>query len=366
VFRDFLHRSLQRRLLVSLLLGVGLSLAVFQIVVDQLVDRYIARSFASPSVNTVERDRLLRAVDLVLLGGVITVLGVSAIVVVIAVRRGLEPLERVGTAAQALSMDRGAQALPLADIPREIRPLCERFNELIERLLEALEHERRLAAGLAHELRTPLAEIRAIGEVAVARANVGELHESLRQMTSAASGLQGMIDSLLAAARADRGAVRQALEPMPVASAVRSRLERLRHADPASSARLVVNVDEDAWVHIEPRLFDVMLLNLLANAFQHGDDGSPVEIQWLDTTAAGTGGVLRVRNHAPHLTREDLRHLVERLPRPQEEDRLAATSGAGLGLWIIGRLCRALDLDLRLDLDEAQRLSVELAGFLTL
>jgi hypothetical protein len=120
VFREFLNRSLQRRLLVSLLLGVGLSLAAFQVVVDQLVDRHIARTLAAPNLDTVERDRLLREVDLVLLGGVLTALGVSAIVVVVAVRRGLEPLERVGAAARSLSMDRSAQALPLAEVPREI------------------------------------------------------------------------------------------------------------------------------------------------------------------------------------------------------------------------------------------------------
>src|ERR1700751_2325319 len=88
VFPDWTRPSLQRRLLVSLLLGVGLILAAFQVVVDRLVDRYIERSFHGPTVDLAQRDRLLREVDFVLLGGVITVLGVCVLATVLSVRRG--------------------------------------------------------------------------------------------------------------------------------------------------------------------------------------------------------------------------------------------------------------------------------------
>src|SRR6516162_3073774 len=109
VFREWAHRSLQRRLLVSLLLGVGLSLAAFQIVVDRLVDRYIERSFNGPSVDLAQRDRLLHEVDFILFGGVVTVLGVCTLATVLAVRRGLKPLERVAGAAQEISIDHPAR-----------------------------------------------------------------------------------------------------------------------------------------------------------------------------------------------------------------------------------------------------------------
>src|SRR5215467_15370226 len=83
VFREWARRSLQRRLLVSLLLGVGLSLAAFQIVVDRLVDRYIERSFSAQGVDVGQRELLMHEVDIILLGGVITVLGVCALATVL-------------------------------------------------------------------------------------------------------------------------------------------------------------------------------------------------------------------------------------------------------------------------------------------
>jgi signal transduction histidine kinase len=361
VFREWAGRSLQRRLLVSLLLGVGLSLAAFQIVVDRLVDRYIERSFSAQAGDVAQRDELMREVDVILLGGVVTVLGVCALATVVSVRQGLKPLERVASAAQEISIDQHARALPLSDVPAEIQPLGDRFNQLIERLTEALEHERRFGADLAHELRTPLAEIRTLGEAGLRRQDVAGLHDFLRQMTAAAVGMQSVIESLLAVARADRAAVEQALEPMSVGAAVRARIERLRITAPEDCSRIVARIPDGLWIQSDPRLFDAMLLNLLANAIQHGDPGAPIEIDWLQEGGGGASGALQVRNGAAQLTREDLPRLTDRFWRGTPAER--ATPGLGLGLWVVGSLCRVLGLTLALDLDEIRRLSVRLAGF---
>jgi two-component system, OmpR family, sensor histidine kinase QseC len=363
VFLEWARHSLQRRLLVSLLLGVGLSLAAFQIVVDRLVDRYIERSFNGPSVDLAQRDRLMREVDFILLGGVVTVLGVCALGTVLSVRRGLKPLGRVASAAQEISVDQPVRALPLSGVPAEIQPLCDRINQLIERLTEALEHERRFSADLAHELRTPLAEIRTLGEAGVARKDVAGLQEFLRQTAAAAVGMQSVIESLLAVARADRAAAQQGLEPMSVGAAVRARIERMSVTAPADCSRIVARIPQGLWVQSEPRLFDAMLLNLLANAVQHGDSRAPIEIDWL-AEGSGAGGTLQVRNAAPELAREDLARLTDRFWRGRGiTGRDTGASGLGLGLWVVGSLCRVLGLTLALDLDEMRRLNVRLVGF---
>ena len=361
MFREWTRPSLQRRLLVSLLLGVGLSLAAFQVIVDRLVDRYIERSFQGPSVDVTQRDRLLREVDFVLLGGVITVLGVCVLATVLSVRRGVKPLEQVARAAQEISVDQPVRALPLGGVPAEIQPLCDRFNQLIERLTEALEHERRFGADLAHELRTPLAEIRALGEAGLARHDVAGLHEFLKQTAAAAVGMQSVIESLLAVARADRAAVQQALEPMSVSAAVRARIARLSVTAPEDCERIIAHVPQGLWIQSDPRLFDAMLLNLLANAIEHGDPRAPIEIDWLQE-GTGASGALQVRNRAPQLAREDLPHLTDRFWRGISS-RQAETPGLGLGLWVVGSLCRVLELRLALELDEMRHLTVRLAGF---
>ena len=361
MFREWVSRSLRRRLLVSLLLGVGLSLAAFQLVVDQIVDRYVVSSFAATADAAGQRDRLLHEIDFILLAGVVTVLAVSAFVTVVAVRRGLAPLAAATAAARALSPEHPAHALPLEGLPAEIRPLGERINELLEGLAESLERERRFSADLAHELRTPLAEIRALAEVSAGvRHDAPELHRFLEQIASAAAGMQGVIESLLAVARADRVAVRDALEPLQVAPAVQARIERLRVTNSMDPARIAARVPLEAWIQSDPRLFDALLLNLLTNAVQHGDPRQPIEIDWLGAPAATA---LRVRNTAPHLSPQDLPHLTERFWRRAPHGQGAASAGLGLGLWVVAGLCRVLELSLSFDLDAHQRLSVCVSGF---
>lgn len=360
MFRDWVSRSLRRRLLVSLLLGVGVSLAAFQLVVDQLVDRNIASSFESSASAAEQRERLLHEVDVILLAGLVTVLALSAVITVVSVRRGLKPLEAATEAARAVSPEHPAHSLPLAGLPAEIRPLGERINELLEGLADSLERERRFSTDLAHELRTPLAEIRALAEVgADDRHDAPQLRRFLREIGTAAVSMQGVIESLLAVARADRQAVRNALEPLQVAPAVHARIERLRVTGAVDAGRIAARVADGAWIQSDPRLFDALLLNLLTNAVQHGDPRAPIEVDWLDRSA---GCTLQVRNRAPHLTSADLPHLTERFWRraSQEPD---ASGGLGLGLWVVAGLCRVLDLSLSFDLDAERRFSVCVSGF---
>jgi two-component system sensor histidine kinase QseC len=361
VFREWVSRSLRRRLLFSLLLGVGLSLAAFQLIVDQIVDRYIASSFAAATDATGQRDRLQHEIDLILLAGVVTVLAVSALITIASVRRGLKPLEAATAAARAVSPEQPAHALPLTGLPAEIRPLGECINELLEGLADSLERERRFSADLAHELRTPLAEIRALAEVgADQRHGAPELRHFLGEIASAAEGMQGVIESLLAVARADRTAVRNALEPLQVAPVVQARIERLRVTSSVDPGRIAARIPQEVWIQSDPRLFDALLLNLLTNAVQHGDPRHPIEIDWLGP-AAGTA--LRVRNSAPHLSPQDLPHLTERFWRRAAREQPEASAGLGLGLWVVAGLCRVLDLSLAFDLDDEQRLSVCVSGF---
>jgi signal transduction histidine kinase len=362
VFRDWVSRSLRRRLLVSLLLGVGLTLAAFQLVVDQLVDRYIVSSFAAQASAAAEqRDRLLHEVDVILLAGVVIVLAVSALITVVSVRRGLRPLAAATAAARDVSAERPAHSLPLTGLPAEILPLGERINELLEGLADSLERERRFSTDLAHELRTPLAEIRALAEVgADERHEAAELRRFLQQIGTAAVSMQGVIESLLAVARADRSAVRNTLEPLQVAPAVNARIERLRLTGTVEPGRIAARVPPDVWIQSDPRLFDALLLNLLTNAVQHGDPREPIEVEWL---APPAGAALQVRNLAPHLSPQDLPHLTERFWRRPAREQPAASSGLGLGLWVVAGLCRVLDLRLSFDLDAAKHLSVCVSGF---
>ncbi|RJF94551.1 hypothetical protein D3874_01560 [Oleomonas cavernae] len=95
------------------------------------------------------------------LPAVLPVLAVSLIVALAAVRRGMAPVKAVAEALVGLDPARSKVKLERDAVPSEIVPLVDAVNASLERVREAFEHERRFLADAAHELRTPIAVLRA-------------------------------------------------------------------------------------------------------------------------------------------------------------------------------------------------------------
>lgn len=455
---EAIRESLQWRLLVSLCLGVGLSLAVFLFTLDSIIDRQVAhtldeqlvaragaivedlaarqdgpfslahsmygepvyfeildrssrvvatsgfhgalgmpsryrvgqpldltlpdghpaRAIASylpydtagvgsrRAVVVVAEDRskaneLSNAVDFIIWIGFAIILLICSGVALLTVRRSFRPLESLGIAATRIAVDESPETLPLAGMPREILPLVERFNRLLGRLRVALDRERDFSENLAHELRTPLAEIRALSETGGHGTNLWEVRASLEEAGAAAVRMQSVTESLLALARAGRQSAISIVEPFDLARTVRRCLkERIRglSAAPAVADRL----PRELWTVADPRLVEMIVANLLGNAFQHGA-GTPIELDWLPNEDAG---LLRIRNAAPHLTPSDLAGLGRRWWRRTQGPDRSSPSGSGLGLSIALSLCEATSLELSFALDAERRLSVMLSGFTAL
>jgi two-component system sensor histidine kinase QseC len=256
-------------------------------------------------------------------------------------------------------VDESPETLPLAGIPREILPLGEQFNRLLGRLRVALDRERDFSENLAHELRTPLAEIRALSDTGRRGTSLREAKASLEEAADAAVRMQSVTESLLALARASRKPAVSVAEPFDLAGMTRRCLrERTRglSAAPPVEDRL----PRELWTIADPRLVEMIVANLLGNALQHGAAGAPIELDWL---SADDRGLLRISNAAPHLTQSDLSDLGTRWWRRARTPDAGSAAGSGLGLSIARSLCEAASLELSFGLDTGQRLSVTLAGF---
>jgi len=306
--------------------------------------------------------KLSAAVDFIIWIGFAVILLICSVVALLTVRRSLQPLESLGIAAARIPVDESPETLPLACMPREILPIGEQFNRLLGRLRMALDRERDFSENLAHELRTPLAEIRVLSETGVRGTNLREVQASLEKAAAAAVRMQSVTESLLALARASRQSAVNIAEPFDLALMIRRSLnERAR----GLSAALPVEdrLPRELWTIADPRLVEMIMTNLLGNAFQHCPPGGPIELDWLPKDARG---LLRIRNAAPHLEQSDLADLGTRWWRREmrlEKAPDASPVGSGLGLSIARSLCEAASLELCFGLDADKRLSVTLAGF---
>ena len=276
-------------------------------------------------------DRALLAVSAGLLASGVMLCAGTAGVILLALRRGLRPLADV--AARADAMDPASAAFlqtrfPTDDLPAELRPICLRLNDLLDRTTAVLARQRRFTADAAHELRTPLAELRTTAEVALRWP--GDAEESRRAMAdvlAATLHMQRLSGALLELARGSAGRVEVRREPVDLAAAVCAALGR--HRPDAAARSISVRCPEagPAVVQSDPTLMAAVVENLVANAVAHTADGGRVDCEM---SRDGDRWSLRIVNSPAGVEAADLPHLAE--PFWQKADARGGGSGLGLSL----------------------------------
>jgi signal transduction histidine kinase len=275
-----------------------------------------------------------------------------------AVRAGLQPLEAFGQRAAARALNPEAPATRDASLPDELRPIGAALDNAFAELTRALLRERRFARDLAHELRTPLAELFSLLETTQAADDA-----SRARLTLAGSTLTGMtriVDGLLALARYEAGIDAPVVEPVDVAATVRTQCRAAETRALGRDIALDVQLDPELWIMTDALLIERILANLLGNAIDHSPDGDRIEVFCWSQEESVT---LVISNAAPALEAADVARLGERHFRPAR----GAPGGthAGLGLALCAALAEQIDIRLAFDLHEG-RLWVKLGGLRTL
>ncbi len=270
-------------------------------------------------------------------------------------RRGLLPLGQLGEQATHINADSLTTRFPTEDLPAELLPIAARLNELLARLEISFERERRFSADVAHELRTPLAELRSMAECALKWPESRDPAADQETLAIAAQ-MQAMVASLLALVRGDQGQIVTQIVPLDLAGLAREIWRPL--AARAVERGLLVNwVSTPANIQGDPALLRSILGNLLENAVEYALAGSVVDIL---VEQDGSGVRFRIRNPTENLTPEDVAKMFDRFWRKEE-----ARSGGkhfGLGLSLARMFAGAMGWTLTAAMDEQRRLEFTLAG----
>ena len=259
----------------------------------------------------------------------------------IAIGRALAPLHALAGAVAA----RDPQHLaPVAaeHVPREVRALVDRLNELFARIELSLERERAFTADAAHELRTPLAAIRAQAQVAQRSRSDAERAHALEQVIAGCDRATRLSEQLLTLARVEAGEWPERLVPCDLGDVAREVLAEVAQA--AHSRGVTVELHADASVRVagDAPLLHVLLRNLVDNAVRYGTGGSAVRVE-IERRASQP--VLRIIDQGPGVPAAERARVLDRFHRG-----LGATeSGAGLGLAIAARIAALHGATLTLD-----------------
>jgi signal transduction histidine kinase len=243
------------------------------------------------------------------------------------VRAALRPVHGMRLAAAALPP---GQRLPVPEARDELRAMAEAINGLLARRDEARQRLQRFTGDAAHELRSPVASIRAQAEVAVLHPDAGFAQEVLADVVAESERLSALIDDLLVLSRSDAGELPTA-GPVDLALAAQAAVDRLPPDGP--SVRLRVPTQSSSVWAASGEL-DLVLDNLLRNAVRHAR--AHVSVFVLPTV----GGVrLLVDDDGPGVPAEHRNRVFDRFYRVHD-DRGRATGGFGLGLALVAEVVR--------------------------
>jgi signal transduction histidine kinase len=268
-----------------------------------------------------------------------------------AVGRALRPVEDLRARVDAVSASHLDRRLPEPDRPREIARLARTMNAMLGRLQRSTEQQRRFVADASHELRSPLARMRAELEVDAAHPESADPGATAASVLAETVGVQRLVEDLLLLARGDAGALAVSPERWVdlddvVETAVGSRR-------PAAGGRRVDTAGvRPVQASGDRAQLERLVGNLLDNAVRHARDTVTIALTEETGDGSDSTAVLVVADDGPGIAPEDRERVFERFTR-LDDARAAADGGAGLGLAIARDIAERHGGRLRLEGDRS-------------
>jgi heavy metal sensor kinase len=246
-------------------------------------------------------------------------------------RKALSPMERLRRSTEEITADRLDSRLPVVNPQDELGRLTRTFNAMIGRLEHSFAEIRRFTADASHELRTPLTAIRTEAEVALAKPlSLTEHQQLLGSILEECDRLTRLMDQLLALAREDARAARQAHEPVDLTLLVKDVVETMRPLADAKGLRLHTGTNAAAKVQGDAGRLREVFFNVLDNAIKYTPEGGTVEVR-IERPSAET--VVTIRDTGIGIAAEHIPYVFDRFYRV-DKARSRAEGGTGLGLSI--------------------------------
>lgn len=254
----------------------------------------------------------------------------AAAAIAYGVGRGLDPVNRLRdrlSARQPLDLS----PVPLQGTPAELRPFLDEINSLLQRLSRAVEAQSRFVADAAHQLRTPIAGIRAQAEAALASAQPEDARHALTRIAQSALTMGDLVQKLLVLARADAAENTLQLQRLDALALVRDVARDWAPQALAQGVEIGFDAPEgDAWVMGDAQLLRELLANLIDNALRYGATRIALSVR-----CAPQGVTWQVSDNGPGIPASQRAAVFAPFHRLS-----AGVDGAGLGLTIVQRIAR--------------------------
>jgi signal transduction histidine kinase len=260
---------------------------------------------------------------------------VTALVLIVLARRLLHPLSELASEASSIGPS-ALQFTPPASAlhTKELLPLTEILTQVVARLRDAYEAERRFMSDAAHELKTAVAVVKSSIQVLGIRSRSAEEYRAgFDRVLNDNQRVEDLVSRMLILARIDEGAAKPA-DDVDVGEGIRSALESISSYAEGKGVSVESALDGNLRVRIAPGGLKIVVSNLVMNAIQHSAEGSRVR---LTAETVGSRILIKVQDFGAGISADSLPRVFERFFR-EDASRSRDTGGAGLGLSI----CKAI------------------------
>lgn len=243
-------------------------------------------------------------------------------------KRGLRPLEEITQTVHRIGPTHLNERVAATGWPGELQPLALAFDDMLERLNDSFTRLSQFSADLAHELRTPVANMLGEAQVALTRERSSpEYRATIESIIGECERLSGIVDNLLFLARAD--AARE-----PVACKwfdARTAAEKIAafYQMIADDRHVSIRCEGGGQIYADPALFERAVGNLLDNALRFAPEKSCVSIKLAERPAVFE---VAISDHGPGIGPEHLPRVFDRFYRAESS---RSTEGTGLGLALV-------------------------------
>lgn len=249
----------------------------------------------------------------------------------LAVGLSLKPIDHISTAL--LKRDPHFLEPIKGDIPVEMAPMVKRLNDLLERVQNSLENERRFTSDAAHELRTPLAGLKTQLQVAQGAVDASDRKRAMDNAMLATDRATRLVEQLLMLARLEHDAWQSQAESVNLHQVAAQVLAEAAPAAAEKHIQLALSGSPETHVQGHAGLLAVLLRNLLDNALRYSPAETEIEVRVSETAQ---GAVIEVQDQGPGIPPTAREQVLQRFHRLAGE----SSSGSGLGLSIVARIAQ--------------------------
>ena len=275
------------------------------------------------SDERVEREFALLFIT-VLAGSVVA----SGLIAISVTKHGLRPLREMTQSVARVGPAHLKERLAPADWPRELRPLASAFDEMLKRLDDSFTRLSQFSADLAHELRTPIANIMGEAQVALTRdRTAGEYREIIESTIAECERLSRIVDNLLFVARVD--AEREPIEQKRFDARAAAEKIATFYQTIADDRHVTISCSGDGEIYADPDLFERAVANLLDNALRFTPENGSIQIA---LSASNSRFEVAVSDNGCGIAPQHLPRVFDRFYRAESS---RGSDGAGLGLALV-------------------------------